>query len=306
MGPHIKTGAGGRVKLLTKFNLILIVVFGFSGYLIAQLSYSFLIGNARREVLAQAELMMHSAGSVRSYTADDLRPLLEKNPKHKIRFLAETVPAFAATTTFANLRKSDAYYMNYTYKEATLNPTNLEDRASDWEADIIRTLRDHPSTKPLTGERDTPAGPSIYLAEPLQAAPACLECHSVPSAAPPAMIAVYGAANGFGWKPNEIIGAQIISVPLSVPIAIANDAYHRLLIILISTLVATLLVLDAAVFFFVIRPLRLVSETADKVSKGDKNVTPLTVKGKDEIASVTASFNRMQLSLAKALKMLEE
>lgn len=306
MGPHIKTGAGGRVKLLTKFNLILIVVFGFSGYLIAQLSYSFLIGNARREVLAQAELMMHSAGSVRSYTADDLRPLLEKNPKHKIRFLAETVPAFAATTTFANLRKSDAYYMNYTYKEATLNPTNLEDRASDWEADIIRTLRDHPGTKPLTGERDTPAGPSIYLAEPLQAAPACLECHSVPSAAPPAMIAVYGAANGFGWKPNEIIGAQIIAVPLSVPIAIANDAYHRLLIILISTLVATLLVLDAAVFFFVIRPLRLVSETADKVSKGDKNVTPLTVKGKDEIASVTASFNRMQLSLAKALKMLEE
>src|ERR1700678_1409244 len=98
------------MKLLTKFNLILIVVFGFSGYLIAQLSYSFLIGNARREVLSQAELMMHSAGSVRSYTADDLRPLLEKNPKHKIRFLAETVPAFAATTTFANLRKSDADY----------------------------------------------------------------------------------------------------------------------------------------------------------------------------------------------------
>jgi len=294
------------VKLLTKFNLILIVVFGLSGYLIAQLSYSFLIGNARREVLAQAELMLHSAGSVRSYTADDLRPLLEKNPKHKIRFLAETVPAFAATTTFANLRKSDAGYMNYTYKEATLNPTNLEDRASDWEADIIRTLRDHPDKKTLSGERDTPAGASIYLAEPLQAAPACLECHSVPSAAPPAMIAVYGAANGFGWKPSEIIGAQIISVPLSVPIAIANDAYHRLLIILISTLIATLLVLDAAVYLFVIRPLRLVSETADKVSKGDKNVAPLTVEGKDEIASVTASFNRMQLSLSKALKMLEE
>jgi protein-histidine pros-kinase len=294
------------VKLLTKFNLILIVVFGLSGFLIAQLSYRFLIGNARREVLAQAELMMHSAGSVRTYTSDDLRPLLEKNPKHKIRFLAETVPAFAATTTFATLRKSDADYMNYTYKEATLNPTNLEDRASDWEADIIRNLRDHPDQKTLTGERDTPAGPSIFLAAPLQAAPACLECHSTPSAAPPAMIAVYGSANGFGWKSSEIIGAQIVSVPLSVPIAIANDAYHRLLIILISALIATLLVLDGAVYLFVIRPLRLVSETADKVSKGDKNVTPLTVKGKDEIASVTASFNRMQLSLAKALKMLEE
>lgn len=291
------------MKLLAKFNLILIVVFGLSGYLIAQLSYSFLIGNARREVLAQAELMMQSARSVRDYTSGDLRPLLEKNPKHKIRFLAETVPAFAATTTFANLRKS---YPDYTYKEATLNPTNLEDRATDWESDVIHNLRDHPDQNQSSGERATSSGSALYIAKPIVAAPACLECHSVPAAAPPAMLTVYGSANGFGWKPNEIIGAQIISVPLSVPIGIANEAYHRLLAILISTLFATLIALDASIYLLVIRPLRIVSETADKVSKGDKNIAPLAVKGKDEIASVTASFNQMQLSLAKALKMLEE
>jgi protein-histidine pros-kinase len=294
------------MKLLAKFNLILIVVFGAAGFLIAQLSMSFLIGNARREVLAQADLMMQSAASVRDYTSGDLRPLLEKNPRHKVHFLAETVPAFAATTTFAALRKSDTDFMNYTYKEATLNPTNLEDRASDWESEIIHDLRDHPEEKEKRGDHDAATGPAIYLAKPLVATQPCLECHSVPSAAPPAMIAVYGSANGFGWKPNEIIGAQIITVPLAVPIAIANDAYHKLLMILISTLIAAILALDAGVYLLVIRPLKLVSETADKVSKGDKSVTPLTVKGKDEIASVTASFNRMQLSLAKALKMLDE
>jgi HAMP domain-containing protein len=291
------------MKLLTKFNLILIVVFGVSGFLIAQLSYSFLIGNARREVLAQAELMMHSAKSVRDYTSTDLSPLLQKYPRHKVRFLAETVPAFAATTTFNKLRNS---YPDYTYKEATLNPTNLADRAMDWESDIIRDLRDHPEKKQSTGERQTASGPSLYLAEPLKAVPSCLECHSVPSAAPPAMLTVYGSANGFGWKPNEIIGAQIISVPLSVPVAIANQAYHRLLAILISTLVAAILALDAGVYWLVILPLRKVSETADRVSRGEKDVQPLPVKGKDEIASVISSFNRMQLSLAKALKMLEE
>jgi len=294
------------MKLLTKFNLILIVVFGAAGFLIAQLSYSFLIGNARREVLAQAELMMHSAKSVRDYTSNDLKPLLEKNPRHKVRFLAETVPAFGATTTFNTMRKSFPDYMNYTYKEATLNPTNLEDRATDWEVDVIHELLDHPEEKEKHGERATADGQSIYLAEPLAAPQPCLECHSVPSAAPPAMIAVYGSNNGFGWKPNEIIGAQIITVPLSVPIAIAKDAYHRLLVILISTLIATILALDAGVYWLVIRPLRKVSETADKVSRGEKNIDPLKVEGKDEIASVTASFNRMQLSLAKALKMLEE
>jgi protein-histidine pros-kinase len=120
------------------------------------------------------------------------------------------------------------------------------------------------------------------------------------------MLTVYGSANGFGWKPDEIVGAQIISVPLSVPIARANEAYHQLLVYLIATLAATILALDAGVYWLVIRPLRIVSENADRASRGDKNVEALTVRGKDEIASVTASFNRMQLSLAKALKMLEE
>jgi HAMP domain-containing protein len=294
------------MKLQAKFNLILIVVFGAAGILIAQFSYSFLIGNARREVMAQAELMMHSASSVRDYTSGDLSPLLEKNPKHKVRFLAETVPAFAATTTFNNLRKSYPDYANYTYKEATLNPTNLEDRATDWESDVIHELRDHPNESQARGERTTSNGQSLYLAAPIIAKPACLECHSVPSAAPPAMLTVYGAANGFGWKPNEIVGAQIISVPLSVPITIANQAYHRLLAILVSTLIATILALDLGIYLIVIRPLKIVSQTADRVSRGEKNVSPLTVKGKDEIASVTSSFNRMQLSLAKALKMLDE
>ena len=54
-----------------------------------------------------------------------------------------------------------------------------------------------------------------------------------------------------------------------------------------------------------IRPLRVVSESGDRISKGEKEVPPLVVSGKDEIASVTTSFNRMRVSLAKALAMLE-
>jgi HAMP domain-containing protein len=291
------------MKLLTKFNLILIVVFGAAGFLISQLAYSFLIGNARREVLEQGELMIQSATSVRDYTATDVGPLLEKNPRHKVRFLAETIPFFAATTTFNKLRAS---YPDYTYKEATLNPTNLEDRATDWESDVIHNLRDHRDLKQISGDRQTSTGPAIYIAKPIQVTAECLECHSVPSAAPPAMITVYGAANGFGWKPNEVVGAQIISVPVSVPIARAKDAYHQLLIYLISALIATILALDAGVYWLVIRPLKTVSDTANRVSLGEKNVEPLAVRGQDEIASVTSSFNRMQLSLTKALKMLED
>jgi len=84
----------------------------------------------------------------------------------------------------------------------------------------------------------------------------------------------------------------------------AKQAFYVLLICLVITLIATIVVLDTAVYFIVIRPLKLVSDTADRVSKGEMSLPSVPVKGSDEIASVTASFNRMQLSLVKAFKML--
>lgn len=293
------------MRLLTKFNLILLVIFGAGGFAISQLAYSFLIGNARREVLRQAQLMMASAQSIREYTATDLSPLLQQNPAHRVHFLAETIPFYGATTTFNNLRKDNPRYAEYTYKEAALNPTNLEDRAADWESDIIDELRNHGESQ-IVNERTTSAGRSLYIANPIVVKQECLECHSTPSVAPRGMVAVYGTTNGYGWKKGEIIGAQIVSVPMALPVAIADRAYHRLLIYLVATLLVTIIALDLGVYWLVIRPLRVVSETADRVSRGDKNVQPIKVRGKDEIATVASSFNRMQVSLAKALKMFEQ
>ena len=290
------------MKLMTKFNLILLVLFGVAGLVISQIAYSFLIKSARREVLQEAELMLASAKAVREYTTSNLSPLIWDAVKTTHTFHPETVPAFGATTTFKKLRQ---YYPDYEYKEAALNPMNPRDRASSWEEDVIRGLRDHPDQKQVVGERDAAQGRSLYLAVPIKAEPECLECHSVPTAAPDSLVAKYGRDNGFGWEYGDVIAAQIVSVPMSVPVSIANKAYRSLLIYLVVTLLLTITALDAGVYWFVIRPLKLVSESANRVSKGEKDVPPLPVKGKDEIADVTASFNRMQVSLIKAFKMLE-
>jgi HAMP domain-containing protein len=289
------------MKLLTKFNLLLLVLFGTGGLIISQVAYTFLIRNARREVLREAELMMASATSVREYTSSDLRPLLEQNPQHKERFLAETVPAFGAISTFNNLRKK---YPDYTYHEATLNPTNLAHRAVDWEADVIGYFRDHPEKKQFTGVREAATGPTLYLATPIAASAPCLECHGSPALAPAAMIATYGSNNGFGWKQDAIVAAQIVSVPMSLPLENAKQAFRQLLVYLVITLLLSITGLDAGVYFIVIRPLKVLSDAADRASKGETNQTLPCVKGGDEIARVTASFNRMQVSLAKAFKML--
>jgi HAMP domain-containing protein len=291
------------MKLLTKFNLVLVLFFGASGLLIAHFAYNFLMQNAREQVVQQAELMMASARSTRDYTSSQLKPLLLKNPQHEVSFLPQTVPAYAATTVFNHMRKS---YPNYSYREATLNPTNLADRADDWETDVIRYFSDHPGDKKLVGERDTPTGRQLYLARPLSVDATCLECHSTPDVAPAAMIRSYGPDHGFGWKLDQVVAAQIVSVPMSVPVEVADKAYHRLILFLIITLLVMLTALDAALYLLVLRPLKRVSQAADRISKGETELPELEVKGKDEIAEVTASFNRMHVSLAKALRMLEQ
>jgi HAMP domain-containing protein len=289
------------VKLLAKFNLVLILIFGLGISLIAYFAYNFLMDNARQQVLQQAELMAASASATKDYTDQHVSSILEKTPQHSSDFLAQTIPFSAANVTFKYLRSS---YPDYVLREAALNPTNLDDRATEWEVDLINYFRNNPDQTQHVGERSTPTGLVLYVAAPIVAAQGCLQCHTQPSIAPKAMIRHYGPDHGFGWKPNDIVGAQIVSVPMSVPVALADKGFHNLLISLGAIFMLTIVLIDLAMYFIVIRPLRRVSKSADLISKGEIDQPLLAVNGKDEIAEVTASFNRMHTSLIKAFEML--
>ena len=153
---------------------------------------------------------------------------LRQRPREvpEAEFHPHSVPAYAATEVFNYFR---AKYSNYAYKEATLNPTNLRDRTVDWEADVVNNFRQFPAKTDLVGRRETPTGASLFLGAPLRVTDSsCLTCHSTPDKAPAEMLKIYGSANGFGWKVNEIIGAQIVSVPEAVPVAIAEKAFRTI------------------------------------------------------------------------------
>ena len=289
------------MKLLAKFNLILGVVLGVGLAIAIAVSHSFLRDDARQEVLRQARLMMAAMRAARDYTTNEVKPVLVEEQAHAGSFLPQTVPAFAATEDFNYLRNT---YPDYAYKEATLNPTNPRDRAVDWEADVINAFRNSKNMQELVGERDTPTGRSLYLARPIAADPPCLECHSTPAAAPAMMIKRYGPDNGFGWQPHEIVGAQIVSVPMAVPVKMASQAFQTLVVYLAGVFLVSLILLDIALLFTVVRPLRQLSSMADQISVGQMDIPELPVRGKDEIAVLAGSFNRMRRSLERALKML--
>jgi protein-histidine pros-kinase len=292
------------MRLLAKFTLIFASVFGIGLAVVGYVAHGFLVQNARAQVIQQARLMMETAGSARSYTNQQIKPLLENQQAHIRTFLPETVPAFAATENFNYLHSK---YPDYTYKEATLNPTNLRDRAVDWEADIINAFRNQPRNHELIGERQTPTGAALFLARPIAAAPApCLECHDTPAIAPAALIRHYGSQHGFGWKLNEIVGAQIVSVPEAVPLQLAETGFHTLMIDLAAIFLASLIALDLVIVLTVSRPVSNLSRMADEISLGKLDAPELPVNGKDEVAVLAGSFNRMRRSLVQAMRLLEE
>jgi protein-histidine pros-kinase len=133
-----------------------------------------------------------------------------------------------------------------------------------------------------------------------------MQCHRRAEEAPAGIVKAYGGINGFGWKPNETVAAQIVSVPMAVPIQIARDAFRKLVLYLGIGCLASLIAIDAAVLLLVIRPVRRLSEMADRISMGDMTLVELPVRGSDEIADLTASFNRMFVSLQKAFRLLNE
>ena len=291
------------MKLLVKFNILLIMVFGLGLLLIAYQSRTFLQEQAQAEVLRQAGLMAASALATRNYTDHYITPVLEKTTEHTTVFLPQAIPFFASTTTFQQIRQT---YPDYTYKEAALNPTNLRDRATDWEADIINYFRNSPKETELVRVRDAATGPSLSLAHPIRVESGCLQCHSQPGLAPKALIKHYGAQNGFGWNLDEVIGAQIISIPTSLPIKMARQGLSELLINLSVIFLAAILLIDTGLYFIVIRPLRKISISADRISQGEMDLEQLPVRGNDEVAQVTRSFYRMHTSLKKALDLLNE
>ena len=288
--------------LRLKFNLVLIVVF-FAGFAAAGLvSRQLLQENARDEVVRDARLMLEAAGAMRTYTVDQIRPHLIKEMEEV--FLPQSVPAYAATETINTLRKK---YVEYSYKEATLNPTNPRNRTLDWEADVVNRFRNYPDVKEVVAERQTPGGRSLFIAKPIQISnPACLQCHSTAAAAPPTMLKIYGEANGFGWKHNEIVGAQMVSVPMDVPLQKAERAFTTFMGSLAAVFAAVFVVLNIMLSWLIVRPIRKMSESADKISTGEFGEPEFNEKGKDEVAVLGSSFNRMRRSLEKAMQMIGE
>jgi HAMP domain-containing protein len=287
--------------LRTKFNLIFLVTFAAGLALASYIFWGIVQGDAQREVIHDARIVMAQANNVLEYTAQEVAPLLIG--QQKLRFLPQSVPFFASE---ASLRKLSREFPDYRFKVAALDPTNPKDRAADWETAIIDEFRRNPSLTEHVSTRQTAGGPILSLSHPVRIEnKACLTCHSTPEAAPPAMVDLYGRSNGFGWTLGTVEGAKIVSVPVQVA---HTHALHLFLIFLgwLTAVFATILILmNLLLHFVIIRPVRRIAAVASDVSMGNVDAPEIQTRSQDEIGSLAQSFNRMRRSLVNAMRLLE-
>ena len=288
--------------LRLKYNAVLLTasVLGVAGAV--ALSYLMVQDSATRDVEREARLMRANASAVRAYTVNHIDPLLSADGD--ILFQPEAVTSFAARTVFDAV---SAEFPQYAYKEAALDPTNPDDLPTTLERDMIEQFRADPELESLSARIEGPQGQLLTMAFPIAIEnPGCLNCHSTPDVAPPAMLDLYGIENGFGWEFGETIGAQIITVPMTL---IAERAEETAILVGSALLAAFTLVLvltNVMLTRVVIRPVKYLSQMAEHVSMGDFSVPEYARNSRDEIGSLAGSFNRMRRSLDRAMSMLDE
>ncbi|MBD2431510.1 MULTISPECIES: c-type heme family protein [Fischerella] len=291
-----------NLRLKQKVTILLLVILTFGLSLSGLALSSVLRQNAKQEITSTALMLMETMISVRQYTSTQVNP--ELVDKLETEFLPQSVPGYSAREVFENLRQKQDY-REFFYKEATLNPTNLRDKADSFETQVVNRFRGNKNLKEESGFRSLPSGDIYYIARPLAVSDAkCLQCHSTPEQAPKSMIDRYGTANGFSWQLGEIVGAQIISVPASRVINKANQS--SLLIVGLVSVVFVIVIVLVNIFLTrqVVLPLKRITRVAEEVSTGHMDVEFEQLTN-DEIGNLAKAFKRMKLSLEMAMKRLK-
>ncbi|AQS83496.1 MAG: DUF3365 domain-containing protein [Acetobacter aceti] len=286
-----------------KLNLVLV-----GGYLLALVILFPVLRSALSETAsdaAQAQAAMLSAVSLATehYTSEEVSPQLLLGTT--VQFPPQGVPFYAAGRLGILLHKKNP---GLDIRVTALNPTNPADAPTAAEKDLIDRLRSASAPSSLTSAGEDENGqPVLRLATPIRVTDSgCLSCHSDPGVAPKTMIDAYGSQHGFGWKPDEIVGATIVTISSGHLTSAATGRAMHILLWMTVLAAALLLLTNVILEYTLLRPLREMSTIAGRVSRGDLTQPELSVPEGSDLSPLAASFTRMRRSLESSFRMLDE
>ncbi|MDV3351043.1 DUF3365 domain-containing protein [Leptolyngbyaceae cyanobacterium CCMR0082] len=243
---------------------------------------------AEGEIVHRAEILIQTMNAVRNYTSAQVRPHLADELAEATEFIPETVPAYSAREVFEGFRAANEYE-DFLYKEATLNPTNPRDQADEFETQVVNQFRENSKLEELKGYRRMEGKKLLYISRPLTIEKeSCLECHGIPSDAPPSMRQTYGTENGYGWKLGETVAAQTIYVPSS-QVFIEGNQYLLLAVAIFTGVFAVVIgVINHLLRKTVISPLGQLNKLIRDISLGQRVTLPTNSDGTTSLSSLTS------------------
>ncbi|MFM8898618.1 MAG: diguanylate cyclase [Burkholderiales bacterium] len=255
------------MKSSTRLNLLLAGIGVVAIAVSSALLWHYLDKKSVDDIRQSAQLQMRIAESIHKYTVDYLQVALPNASEAGASFHRESVPSFAANTMLADLYKNTP---GYAYREVALNPTNIKNQASGWSADVVNGFKvagAPADSYSVTGEG---ADKVMHFSRPIVVDSArCLRCHGDPAVAPASMRALYGEQTGFGWKFGEVVGAQIVSVPVAVQTHKRDHAFALFLVGTTGMLLLVMAVVNWMISNKVLQPIEAANRTLTRLAELD-------------------------------------
>ena len=277
-----------KSKLILFIGTIVII---FSSILL-QSTYNVTTSNIEDLAKQQLSLALNFDLAIREYVAEKVRPLMF-NLISKEAFIPETMStSFVARNIFEKVREN---FPDYIIKFSSGNPRNPANQAGPEELNMIKYFNDNPLDEVWTGEINMGGKPYLAQFSAMRMEKPCLRCHGDPANAPYELIERYGPDASFYLPLGEVVGLDTIAIPSDK----VNQRLWQEKVRNIGFLGILILLLCASLVFifkFIITDrLSIITHHFLHTEKqgDDAMIRAIEMKGRDEIAILTGSFNKL-------------
>ncbi|NOQ45094.1 MAG: DUF3365 domain-containing protein [Desulfobulbaceae bacterium] len=267
---------------------------------IAFASYQFSLNNAMEEAKTKGKLVFDYLNSSREYYRQHQRTtIMELIPKD--RFIPELQSGFTLTRGVSE--KFQKKNPDYIFRQATIDPLHLPNKADKDDLKIINTFKKQ-QEKEFDEGTVTKNGQSYYFfARPIKVdKQKCLRCHGDPATAPEEQKQIYGTEHGYNWKLGEIVSAYIVYVPLQKAISKAKKAAINLVAIGVGGIVVMMMILWVFFSMYIIKPITMLEQRTTEISLGNNLTETIATTSNDEIGYLARSVDRLRISVEKMLQ----
>ncbi len=263
-------------------------------------SYKLTERNAIHEARNKGKLLFNYIISSRKYFKNEQRALV-MDLVEDTRFYPELMSGFVVSRGVWDIFKEKN--SGYHFKQASLDPLYLANKADQEEVKMINTLQTRPDAHSLQGTMIREGERFFYMAYPIKVSDkSCLRCHGNPMDAPKDQIEIYGTENGYNWKYGEIVSAYVIYVSIQDAVNAAKRTAGILFLIGIGCFFLSLLAIGFFLDRSVIGPIEYLSDRTEEISEGRNLEEKFIYKGNDEIGVLARAIEHLRQTMIRKMK----